>query len=136
MAGARRRRCAGMGSWGSRVQGRVVSGAARRCRRLGGNGVDGEALQLRGGEASARNSGELRRDGSRLHKNNNGERLEMRRDMGNGMESSKGGRLTESTGSVEIRRRNGRLRRANWAALGRIGCVRRGEIEEGGEGYL
>ena len=71
----------------------MVSGAGHRGRRLGGNGVDGEALQLRGGEASMRNSGKLRRDGSRLHKNNNGERLEVRRDMGNGMESSKGGEV-------------------------------------------
>ena len=59
----------GDGSWGSRVQGRVVSGAARRGRRLGGNGVDRKVLQLRGGEVSASYSGELRGDRSLLHKN-------------------------------------------------------------------
>ena len=90
MAGARRRRCAGMGSWGPRVQRKVVSGAARRGRKLGGNDVDGEALQLRGGGVSARNSGELRGDGSLLHANSKEKRLEMRSDMGNGVERSRG----------------------------------------------
>ena len=90
MAGARRCRRAGMGSWGSRVQGRVVSGAARRGRRFGGNGVDGEALQLRGGEVSASYSGELRGDCSLLHKNVRGDVFEVRQSSGNEVERSKG----------------------------------------------
>ena len=69
MAGARRRRCAGMGSWGLPRSEEGGFGAEFHGRGVGEDGVDGEMLQLRGDAAAARNSGELRGDGSLLHKN-------------------------------------------------------------------
>ena len=90
MAVARRRRRAGRGSWGPHVQRKAVSGAAFCARDVGEDGVDEEMLQLWGDAAAARNSGELRGDGSLLHTTSKEKYLELRRGMRNGVERSEG----------------------------------------------
>ena len=51
----------GDGFLGAPRVGREACSGAERCgMNVGGNGVDGEALQLRGGEVAAGTSGELR----------------------------------------------------------------------------
>ena len=65
------------------------SGAEFRGRDVGEDGVDGEMLWLRGDAAAARNSGELRRDGSLLHKNSKEKCSELRRDTRKGVARSR-----------------------------------------------
>ena len=68
----------------------VLGSSQRRGGGVCGVGVDGWVLQLRGGAVSAGYSGELRGDRSLLHKNMRGDGLEVRRNSGNGVESSEG----------------------------------------------
>ena len=68
----------------------VLGSSRRRGGGVCGVGFVGWVLQLQGGAVSAGSSGELRGDRSLLHKNMRGEGLEVRRNSGNGVESSEG----------------------------------------------